>query len=276
MADANITLRYAIVREGGFGPLVKLLGSGSATAKEEAASTIWQLVSLMNESNVQVTLSPGSAADIVALARGVGVSVRGREAACAVMEQCCVDQTSHSNRETLVNAGAIEAASSVVGAADLPPGTRQRGARALLGLTGAHDRHDSLVSETWSRQVRYQISSVGSLMAEGHVEQEWGAEALRHCEALIEQLAYDVCSVLQAVSSSELHNVGDMVGIQNHGVNDSWVASDGSKDRASEVYTESLKLPIKLALLDCHRKDKDVDAGRGLHSSTFQLNLSRY
>jgi len=266
MADANITLRYAIVREGGFGPLIKLLGSGSATGKEEAASTLWQLVSLMNESNVEVTLSPGSAADVVALAKGVGVSARGRAAACAVMEQCCVDQTSHSNRESLVNAGAIEAVSSVVGAANLPPATRQQGARALLGLTGARDLHDSLVSQTWLRQVRYQISSVGSMMAEGRVEQEWGAEALRHCEALVEQLAYDICSVLQAVSASELLNVGDMVGFQNHGVNDSsGVASNGAKDGASDSHAENFKLPIKLALLDCGRKEKDVNAERAEH-----------
>jgi hypothetical protein len=256
LADSSTTLRYAIVREGGFGPLVKLLGSGSTTGKEEAASTLWQLVSLMNESNVEVTLSPGSASDIVSLAKGVGVSVRGRESACAIMEQCCADRTSQSNRRTLVSAGAIEAAAAVVGAADLPPGPRQQGVRALLGLTGHHDHNDSLGSEVWLQQVRHQISSVGSLIAEGRVEREWGAEALRHCEALIEQLAYDVCSVLQTVSASNHAMPHASVGIDS---------LDGRNEATSEAFHESKQLPVKLALLDCGRIDDDVNADRAKH-----------
>lgn len=249
LADSTSTLRYAIVREGGFGPLVKLLGSGSTTGKEEAASTLWQLVSMMNRSNVEVTLSPGSALDIVSLAKGVGVSIRGRESACAIMEQCCADQTSESNRITLVSAGAIEAAAAVVGAADLPPGPRQQAVRALLGLTGYHDQNDSLASETWMQQVRYQISYVGTLISEGRVEREWGAEALRHCEALIEQLAYDVCSVLQTISASTRRDVG--------------TGSLDCRDEAtSTAINESKQLPDNLAILDCVRKDVDVNAER--------------
>ena len=256
LADSSTTLRYAIVREGGFGPLVKLLGSGSTTGKEEAASTLWQLVSLMNESNVEVTLSPGSAADIVSLARGVGVSVRGRESACAVMEQCCADRTSQSNRETLVSAGAIEAAAAVVGASDLPPGPRQQGVRALLGLTGHNDQTDS--SEAWLQQVRHQISYVGSMISEGGVEREWGAEALRHCEALVEQLAYDACSVLQSVSASKPQTPG---AISLPSV-DADALDGGNEANPMVLYESSKPPPVKLGLLDCGRIDEDVNADR--------------
>lgn len=254
LADASTSLRYAIVREGGFGPLVKMLGSGSSTGKEEAASILWQLLSLMNENNVEVTLSPGSASDIVSLAKGVGVSVRGREAACAVIEQCCAERISQSNRVTLISAGAIEAAASVVGATDLSPGPRQQGVRALLGLTGFHGHDDSIATEKWLQQARHQMSTIGSLISEGRVEREWGAEALRHCEAMIEQLAYDICSILKTVSAKDPQGVPQHEHEQERQTNDAGTTS--------VVVYESKQVPVKLALLDCGRIDTDVNADR--------------
>ena len=43
------------------------MGNGTIKAKEEALGVLWQLVAMMAESNVDVNISPGPAADIAAL-----------------------------------------------------------------------------------------------------------------------------------------------------------------------------------------------------------------
>jgi len=263
LAAASATLRYAIVREGGFGPLTKLLGSGTGAGKEEAASVLWQLVSLMNESGVAVTLSTGSASDLVGLACGVGgVSLRGRQAACSVMEQCCADRSLQTNRRTLVGAGAIEAACAVIGSADLPSDARQQGVRALLGLAGPHE---SLAADAWLMAATHQISSIGWMMAEGRVERERGAESLRHCEAMVEQLAYDVCSVLRTVAGGSLPGVVQQTTVMTPaGVAGAGAGSDARMPPTNTVDVEGTQLPpgTNLALVDCERVDIDVNSER--------------
>lgn len=87
-------MKVQIAEAGAFRPLVNVLGDGTPRAKEGAAGALWRLVSMMNESNIEVNISTKKAADLVVMLHAS--NPEGKEAAAGVLRCGCFHQNVES------------------------------------------------------------------------------------------------------------------------------------------------------------------------------------
>jgi len=64
LASSSEEIKVQMIRSGVFGPLVRLLNSGTMRAKEESAGALYELLILMNECKISVNVTPDAAEDI--------------------------------------------------------------------------------------------------------------------------------------------------------------------------------------------------------------------
>lgn len=64
IASANEEVKVQMIRSGVFGPLVRLMNSGTMRAKEESAGALYELLLLMNECNIAVNITQQAARDV--------------------------------------------------------------------------------------------------------------------------------------------------------------------------------------------------------------------
>lgn len=69
LASANEEMKVQMIRSGVFGPLVRLMHSGTMRAKEESAGALYELLLLMNECKITVNVTREAADDIRFLLR---------------------------------------------------------------------------------------------------------------------------------------------------------------------------------------------------------------
>jgi hypothetical protein len=69
LASANEEMKVQMIRSGVFGPLVRLMNSGTMRAKEESAGALYELLMLMNECKIAVNVTQQAAEDVRFLLR---------------------------------------------------------------------------------------------------------------------------------------------------------------------------------------------------------------
>jgi hypothetical protein len=121
-----------IAREGAFEPLVKLLGTGTAAAREQAAGALWKQLEMMRENAIEVNISVPRVQNLVEMLRQG--SEQGKEAAAAVLRFCA---NSERNRASIMRGKAVEPLVDLLQTS--PPKVRQQVSLALRALVAAEE-----------------------------------------------------------------------------------------------------------------------------------------
>eukprot|EP00959_Pyramimonas_sp_CCMP1952_P292562 6118845-Pyramimonas_sp.AAC.1 len=128
----SFNMKVQIAEAGAFGPLVKLLGEGTPRAREEAAGALWRLVSMMNESNIEVNIATKKASDLVVLLH-TG-SPEGKEAAAGVLRLVAYNDT---NKLSIMRARAVEPLVELLSSSN--PEVKEQAAGALNAVASDKD-----------------------------------------------------------------------------------------------------------------------------------------
>ncbi|KAK3278401.1 hypothetical protein CYMTET_13654 [Cymbomonas tetramitiformis] len=186
IASIGDQLKFAIAREGAFEPLVKLLGNGTAKGKEEAVGVLWQLVGMMADSNVDVNISPGPAADIAALLT-CGLEPTA-VAAAGVLRLCSVAE---GNQVVIMQAGALPPLVELLHTA--PTNVRDQAAGTLINLA-ITDR--GWCQEQWLVTAATEVESATQMLLRDAISTTPSVRdptaAVRQVSAVLVQLMLDI------------------------------------------------------------------------------------
>jgi len=186
MCGVGDQIKFAIAREGAFEPLVKLLGNGTSKAKEEAIGVLWALIMMMSESNVDVNISAGPAADIAALLTcGVEASA---QAAAGVLKLCSVADT---NQVVIIKTGVVKTLVEILTTSTEKVKEQAAGAIISLSIT---DR--GWCQDTWLTTAATQVESLTKVLLHDSITTDTNIKDAptgnRQVSALLEQLVLDI------------------------------------------------------------------------------------